>query len=163
MIIYEEVLREFNRRKVKYIIVGGIAMNLLGGYRNTLDMDVLVEMSDANLQKIVTILKELGYSVRQPVDPFLIADKNTRNDWVKNKNMKAFNFYKGKRSYEEVDIIIDSPVSYERASKNMVKVKVGRMTLPVVSVKDFIKMKKHAGREKDLLDIKEVKIARGRK
>ena len=53
MILYEEVLREFQRHKVKYVLVGGIAFNLLGGYRNTLDMDILVEMSDANIGKIV--------------------------------------------------------------------------------------------------------------
>ena len=43
MIIYEEILREFQKQKVKYVLVGGIAFNLLGGSRNTLDMDILVK------------------------------------------------------------------------------------------------------------------------
>src|SRR3989338_7724832 len=109
MIIYEEILREFQKQRVKYVLVGGIAFNLLGGYRVTLDMDILIEMSDKNIFKVVNILKKAGYHVRQPVDPILIADKKTREDWIKNKHMKAFNFYKDERSYQAVDILIDSP------------------------------------------------------
>lgn len=160
MIIYENIFKEFNKKKVKYVLVGGIALNLLGGFRNTLDMDILVEMSDNNLRKIVTILKKFGYNIKQPVDPMGIAEKKIREDWIRNKHMKAFNFYKDEKSYEEVDIIISSPVNYEMARKNQIKVKVGNLSLPVISVKDFIKMKKASGRDKDFLDIKEIKIAR---
>ena len=160
MIIYEEVLREFQKQKVRYIIVGGMAFNLLGGVRNTLDMDVLVEMSDNNLRKIVAILKKAGYHVKQPVDPIMIADKKIREDWIKNKNMKAFNFYKGERTYEEVDIVIDSVVDFKGAIKNALKIKIGSLTLTVISPKDFIKVKKAAGRDKDLKDIEELKLMR---
>ena len=157
MIIYEEILREFQKQKVKYVLVGGIAFNLLGGYRNTLDMDVLVEMSDRNLFKVVRILKKAGYHVRQPVDPIRIADKKTREDWIKNKHMKAFNFYMDERSFKAVDIIIDSPVSFKEAIQDAVKVKVGTLTLSVISAKKFVKMKNRAGREKDLRDIRDLK------
>lgn len=160
MIIYEEILREFQRQKVKYVLVGGIAFNLLGGYRNTLDMDILVEMSDNNLAKIVKILKKRGYYVKQPVNPILIADKKTREDWIKNKNMKAFNFYKGEKNYEEVDLIIDSPVNFTQAFKDSVKIKIGHLNLIVISPKNFIKMKKKSGRQIDLRDIEEIKVLR---
>jgi len=158
MIIYEEILREFQKQKVKYVLVGGIALNLLGGYRNTLDMDILVKMSENNLKKVIKILKNRGYRVKQPVDPMMLADKKIREDWIKKKHMKAFNFYKSEKSYEEVDIIIDSTVDFETAYKNSKKIKAGRLVLPVISPYDFIKMKKKAGRKKDLLDIKEIKM-----
>ncbi|MFA4843217.1 MAG: nucleotidyl transferase AbiEii/AbiGii toxin family protein [Candidatus Omnitrophota bacterium] len=153
MILYEEILQEFQEQGIKYVLVGGVAFNLLGGYRNTLDMDILVEMSDENLKKAVQVLKDAGYYVKQPVDPIKIADKKIREDWIKNKHMKAFNFYKGENSYEEVDIMIDSPVDFRQAIKDAVKVKVGRLMLPVISKNNFIKMKKAAGRDKDLKDI----------
>jgi len=163
MIIYENVLRAFQKQRVKYVIVGGIAFNLLGGSRNTLDMDILVQMTDANLLKVVRILKKAGYHVKQPVDPKMIADKKTREDWIKNKNMKAFNFYKGEKSYEEVDIVIDSPLDFKKAIKSAVKTKVRGINLTIISPKDFLKMKKAAGRDKDLRDIKELKKARSMK
>ena len=162
MIIYEGILREFQRQKVKYILVGGIAYNLLGGYRNTLDMDILVQMNDSNLRKVVTILKKAGYYVKQPVDPMGITDEKTRKEWIHNKNMKAFNFYKSETSYEEVDILIDSPVDYKEASKKAIKIKVEGVNLTVISPDDLIKMKKYSGREVDLKDIKTLKAIKKR-
>jgi len=145
------------------VLVGGVAFNLLGGYRNTLDLDILVEMSDNNLFKVVNILKDAGYHVKQPVDPIRIADKLTREDWIKNKHMKAFNFYKGERSYEEVDIVIDSSVGFDEAIKDALEIKVGTLSLKVISPRKFIKMKKASGRGKDLEDIKAIRQARGLK
>jgi hypothetical protein len=156
MIIYEEILEEFQKQKVKYILVGGIAVNLLGSLRSTADLDILVEMSNDNLSKIVKILKKKGYAVKQPVDPLKLSDKKTRDDWIEKKHMKAFNFYK-KDGMEEVDIIIDSPVSFLDARKNIVYIKVGNIELPVISIDNLIKMKKKVNRSVDKLDIKELK------
>ena len=156
MIIYEEIFREFQKQKVKYILVGGIAVNLLGALRSTADLDIVVEMSDDNLAKIVRILKKKGYRVKQPVDPMGIADKKTREDWINKKHMKAFNFYK-EDELKEVDIIIESPVSYEKARRGLIKIKSGNITLPVISIDNLIMMKKNTARAVDELDIKELK------
>ncbi len=156
MILYEEILREFQKEKIKYILVGGIALNLLGVERATHDMDILVEMTDDNLAKVVSILGNKGYKVKQPVDPMGIADKKIRADWIYNKNMKAFNFYK-EDEMKEVDIIIDSPVQYSEARKNAVRIKSWPLTLPVISIKKLIKMKKDTGRAVDQLDVESLK------
>lgn len=156
MVLYEEIFREFQKQKVKYIVVGGIAVNLLGSLRNTNDLDIIVKIEDKNIGKIVTILKERGYKVKQPVDPMGIADKATREEWIREKHLKAFNFYKDK-SLEEVDIIIDSPVSYEKAVKNREQIKAGNLTIQVVSIDDLITMKKKAARGIDIIDIIELK------
>ncbi|MBL7157718.1 MAG: hypothetical protein ISS92_06140 [Candidatus Omnitrophica bacterium] len=156
MIAYEEVLREFDRKKVKYILVGGIAFNLLGGFRGTSDMDLLVDMSDKNLEKIVKILKKQGYYVKQPVDPIKIANKKIRKNWIENKHMKAFNFYKD-NTLQEVDLIIESPVSFSRAKKTLVKIPYEDITLPVISIDNLIKMKKQTGRKIDDVDIKDLR------
>lgn len=155
MFFYEEVLREFQKQKVKYVLVGGIAINLLGSMRSTADLDILAEMSDDNLKKIVNILKGCGYRVKQPVDPMKFAEKNVREDWIKNKHMKAFNFYK-KDELKEVDIVIESPVSFEEAAKSCRRIKIDGVVLPVISITKLIKMKKDTGRTIDKLDIEEL-------
>jgi len=155
MIIYEEILRAFQKQKVKYVLVGGIAVNLLGAMRSTADMDILVEMSDVNLAKVVTILKKEGYHVKQPVDPIMIADRKTREDWIRNKHMKAFNFYK--EDLKEVDIIIKSPVSFEEARKDAICIKGDGIKLTVISIDHLIKMKKGTGRNVDELDIRSLR------
>ena len=157
-------MREFQKQKVKYVLTGGMAFNFLGGYRNTLDMDILVEMTDKNLIKLVNILKKAGYHVKQPVDPVLLADKKTRMDWIKNKHMKEFNFYKGNElNYEEIDILIDSSVDYKEAIKDALDVKASGLTLKVISAKKLIKMKKAAGRDRDLMDVRELELLRNSK
>ncbi|MDD5195302.1 MAG: hypothetical protein PHQ96_06505 [Candidatus Omnitrophica bacterium] len=160
MILYEEVFRQFQKKEVKYLLVGGMAFNLLGGNRNTLDMDILVEMSDGNLRKIVAILKKLGYHVKQPVNPMDVAVRKIREDWIRNKNMKAFNFYNDDSSYQEVDIIIDSPIQFNKAIKKALQFKIRDVNITVISPADFIKMKKCAGRDKDVQDIQDLQFIR---
>ena len=153
---YEEVLSEFQKQKVRYAIVGGLAVNLLGSFRSTADLDLVVEISNRNLAKIVTILTKQGYRVKQPVDPMGLADSKTRKDWIKNKHMKAFNFYK-EEEFKEVDIIIDSPVSFVQAIKTAERISCGRLILTVMSVDNIIKMKRKANRNIDKVDIEELK------
>jgi hypothetical protein len=114
-------------------------------------------MTDANLAKVVAVLKKKRYRVKQPVDPMGIADKKTRNDWIKNKHMKVFNFYKGEKTYEEVDILIDSPVDFKEAIRDARDVDVSGLKLKVISPARLIKMKRASGRDKDLLDIAQIK------
>jgi hypothetical protein len=150
---YEEVIRKFNNADVRYAIVGGVAVNLHGHIRMTVDLDILLELEDNNLAKAVTTLKESGFVCKVSVDPMGLADSNTRNDWIKNKNMKALNFYRGT---EEVDLVIDSPVKYEDAKKAIFTVK--DVNYPVVSKEDLIKMKEVTNRQHDKDDIRKLKI-----
>jgi predicted nucleotidyltransferase component of viral defense system len=157
MVIYEEIFRAFQQNKVDYVIVGGIALNLLGGSRYTSDLDIIVELSDKNLAKILKILKKMGFRAKLPVDPSRITKKEIREDWIKNKNLKALNFYKA-GSMAEVDIIIDAPLSYKHIKKHKVYVKMQKLPLPVVSLDDLIVMKKAAGRDQDIVDVSKLKI-----
>lgn len=163
MIFYEEILSAFQKQKVKYVLVGGLAVNLLGSMRSTADMDILVEMSDDNIKKVVGILQQQGYKVKQPINPISLANKKTREAWIKGKHMKALNFYKDDE-LKEVDIIIESPVSFKKARRNVIWLRVDKLRLPVISIDNLIRMKQKTGRSIDKLDIEELrKIKRLRK
>jgi tRNA nucleotidyltransferase/poly(A) polymerase len=56
VVFYEKVLRRLNRRGVKYVVAGGIAVNLHGVPRATADLDIVVEMSDTNIRKLVRVM-----------------------------------------------------------------------------------------------------------
>ncbi len=152
---YEEVIRNLNNAGVMYAIVGGVAVNLHGHIRMTADLDIILELEDKNIAKAVTTLKESGFSCKIPVDPMGLADSQTRNNWIQNKNMKALNFYRG---IEEVDLVIASPVNYEDAKKTIFVVR--DTEYPIVSKDDLIKMKEITGRDRDKDDIKKLKILR---
>jgi len=42
--IYEEILRALNARKVNYVVVGGVALVLHGVVRMTADLDLIVRL-----------------------------------------------------------------------------------------------------------------------
>ncbi|KPK99394.1 MAG: hypothetical protein AMJ91_07955 [candidate division Zixibacteria bacterium SM23_73_3] len=69
--------------------------------------------------------------------------------------MKAFNFFK-EDELKEVDIIIESPVSFEEAQKDFVQIKANDLTIPVISIDKLIKMKRKTARAIDKLDIEEL-------
>ena len=156
MFIYEEIFRDFKKKKVQYVVVGGMALNLHGSMRNTADLDILVEMSDANLKKVISILKRRGYHVRQPIDPIRIADGKTRRHWIRQKHLRALNFYLD-QDFKEVDLIIESPIHFKKAKAEMLRLRVGKLFIPVISIDHLILMKQKAGREVDRLDIADLK------
>ncbi|MDP2927248.1 MAG: hypothetical protein Q8N80_00365 [Candidatus Omnitrophota bacterium] len=156
MFIYEDILREFQKHKIQYIVIGGIAVNLHGALRSTADLDILLEMSEDNLKRFLVILKSNNYRSKQPIDLIQIADKKNREYLVGEKNLKAVNFYK-KGGLEEVDIIIDAPFTFDEAKKDIIWVRSGSTRMPLLSIDGLIKMKKKTGRTIDKLDIDALK------
>ena len=59
-------------------------------------------------------MRQWGFKPKVPVDIMDFSDKNKRYDWIKNKNMKAFNLVNPDWAISEIDIIIDTPVDYKK-------------------------------------------------
>ena len=58
---FKELLGLFNNHKVEYIIVGGYALAFHGAPRFTGDIDIFVNHSLENSQKILSALDEFGF------------------------------------------------------------------------------------------------------
>ena len=56
--IYERIFEALNRKEVRYLVVGGVAMVLYGYGRLTVDLDLLVDLDSDNLDKLVKALNE---------------------------------------------------------------------------------------------------------
>jgi hypothetical protein len=154
---YLGIFKELNKKRIKYIVCGGLAVNLLGIPRMTYDVDLLVDMEDRNLEKLLNLLKKWGFSPRMPVDMMDFADKKIRQSWIKKKRMKAFNVYNTKWAISEIDILIDAPLDYKKASKRASHKKINNIKVPLVAVRDLIKMKEETGRRQDKADIRYLK------
>ena len=152
--LYERVLKELGRHKIKYLVVGGLAVNLYGYDRITGDLDIILLMTDANVKRFVEVAEQFRLRPRVPVSLKDFAVPHLRENWVKEKNMKAFTLYNPQNDAEHVDIIIDHPIDFQKAYKKREQIKSGGMNIDLISLMDLIKMKKAAGREKDKIDIK---------
>jgi predicted nucleotidyltransferase len=58
---YEEFLSLLNKHNVKYCIIGAFAVAFYAKPRYTKDIDILVESSKENAQRILKVLEEFGF------------------------------------------------------------------------------------------------------
>ena len=154
MLDYLAIFKKLNEKRVKYIVVGGIAVNLYGIPRMTYDIDLILDIEDKNLERFLRLLKEWGFQPKVPVDIMDFAKKDKREDWIRNKNMKAFNLVNPEWAMSEIDIIINTPVDYKKASKNINHINLQDVSIPTISIDDLIKMKQKTGRQQDKADIR---------
>jgi hypothetical protein len=151
---YFEILKELFNRKIDYLIVGGLAVNLYGVPRVTQDIDIIISFDKENILELNGVVKNLGYIPRLPgVDPEGLSDPAVRGDWIKNKNLKAFSFYHPKDVYKIIDVVLVHPLDFAKAFQNKTIKEVQGITINLVSVDDLIKMKSVSGRQQDLSDI----------
>ena len=145
-----ELVKALKKEKINYMIVGGYAVNFHGYSRNTVDIDLIIKFTLANLKKIEKLLQQMGMVSRLPIDAASVY--NFRDEYIKNRNLIAWNFYNENDPTDQIDILINHDVSDFKSEK----FRVGQLELKVISKEDLIRMKKKAGRDKDLLDIKEL-------
>lgn len=155
--LFEEIFRELNKRKIDYVVVGGVAVVMHGVVRLTADLDLMVHLEEKNLAKFVEVMNELGYRPKVPVKAESFIDPENRRAWYEEKNMRVFSFYHPKKGIMLIDIFVNEPVPYDKIRKNSVKLKMGNLVIPTVSVKDLIELKEISGRPQDLADIEALK------
>jgi len=157
---YFEILKGLDKKGIKYLIVGGLSVNLYGVPRVTQDIDIIIAINRENILKITSLLKNLEYIPRLPVNPEDLADPDKVKDWIENKNLKAFSFYHKKDTYKVVDIVLVHPLDFEKAFENKTVKKVEETKIYLVSIEDLIIMKEFSGRPQDFSDIEMLKKAR---
>ncbi len=153
MNLFEKVFRALNKARVKYLVVGGVAVNLHGYLRFTGDLDLLLMLEEKNLEKMSKVMQDLGYSERLPVSIMELKDEKQVRVWIKEKNMNAFSFTPPYDNPLQIDIVMEESLKYDEMSLKKVKKQISGVTIPVVSIEDLIKMKKKVKRRQDMFDI----------
>ena len=151
--LYKQILKKLEDENFEYLVVGGLAVNLHGYTRATADLDIVILLSEDNIEKFVKIIKTLNYKPRVPVElEDFISEKN-RKKWIEEKNMKVFSVYNPENEYEHIDILIEYSLNFEQVYKNKVIYVIEEVQVPVISIPDLIKLKEEAGRIIDRNDI----------
>lgn len=57
----QDVFKFFQQHKVKYMVIGGVASVLYGVPRATFDLDILIEATTENAQRLLAALVEAGF------------------------------------------------------------------------------------------------------
>lgn len=152
--LYQKIIEKMNDEGVEYLVAGGIAVNLYGFIRATMDLDVLLLLDDVNTGKFIKIAKELGYQPGVPVAIDDLSDPMKRMEWISKKNMKVFSVYNPENSMEHVDILLEDNIGFRQAYARREIIKTGNLTISLVNIDDLIRLKEIAGRERDKNDVR---------
>ena len=153
---YEEIFRELNKKGVRYLVVGGMAVVLHGIVRLTADLDLMVDLKKENLLKLISAMEGLGYKPRLPVKAQDFAEAEKRKEWIEEKNMEVFSFFDPKMPLHLVDILVRCPIDFDGAYNRRKTVEAGGIRIPVVSLGDLKELKGISGREQDLADLESI-------
>lgn len=93
MNLFREFFSAMNAEKVRYMVVGGVAVNLYGIERATGDIDIVVDFEKENVNKFIGAVKEMGLVPKVPVELDNLADEGKRRSWREEKGMMVFSLY----------------------------------------------------------------------
>ena len=153
--MYEEVLIRLSGTQVRYLVVGAVALGLRGYPRATVDLDILPELTDENLDRLITVLRDLGYKPVMPVEWADLKDPEKRRTWHDEKHMIAFSAIHHERPENVVDIILFYPegFDFEACYRRKETVRIRAVDVHLACLEDLLELKKDTGREKDRADI----------
>ena len=125
--------------KIRYLVVGGIAVGLHGEPRYTKDLDLLITVRPPDQQRLYDCLTEFGAPTH-----ILAPDELLQDDFV---------FHFGAPPWR-IDILTTIPgVDFEAAYAARVPLNLGEYTASCISKSDLIKSKRASGRPQDLIDL----------
>lgn len=150
---YERVFKELQKKGIKYLVIGGIAVNIHGYSRATGDLDIMISFDKENLDGFIALLRELGFKPRIPVRLEELGDPEKVDKWKKEKHMKIFSVYNPANELENIDIMIENYIDFNAAYEKRERVTASNIEIPVISINDLIELKKIAGRKRDEIDI----------
>ncbi|OHB64387.1 MAG: hypothetical protein A2Y76_02115 [Planctomycetes bacterium RBG_13_60_9] len=135
----QDVFRSFQRHDVKYVVIGGIASVLHGVPRATFDLDILIEASPENAERLLAALTDAGFGSATMTDAQeVVAHEITVfNDRVR------------------IDVQTHTPgLDFQDAWRRRKTITYQGQDFFIVSREDLIASKRAAGREIDLNDIR---------
>lgn len=134
----EKLLKLLKENKVRFVIIGATAFPVYGYSRTTLDIDIFIEPNSLNAKKTRRALAKFGYDISDISIEDLLTKKVLIRQYLIETDIHPF--VKG--------------VTFDKIWDHKVKAKLGDTFVWFASLDDLIKMKKAAGRAKDIEDLK---------
>ena len=142
---FKELLKIFEKHKIRYLIVGGYAVMKYSEPRFTKGLDVFIATDQENAKSVYLALKEFGAPL----------ENLTPDDFAH----KGY-FYQMGRSPLRVDIMMSIPgIEFDVAWKNRQVVELDNLKVFFISRSDLIQAKEASGRPQDKIDIEKLKEA----
>ena len=139
---FKEFLRYLKDHEVRFLLIGGYAVNAHGYVRNTVDIDVWVASDSENRRRVVNAVREFGFASTG----YDVLDAERAMLRMGTPPLRI-----------EVMRAIDG-VEFEDCWSRRVQLVLGDLEIPMISLADLRVNKRAAGRPKDLADLSELEV-----
>jgi hypothetical protein len=145
-----EILRALERHGVRYVLIGAAAARIAGAPVVTEDIDVTPATDQANLERLAVALRDLDARLRTPreqegvpfpVDAHMLSSAEIWTLTTSAGDLDICFTPSGTRGYDD----LRREASRERVGNDL--------TVAVASLRDVIRSKEAAGRDKDLAQL----------
>ena len=150
---YPRLFKTLNQYKVKYLICGGMAVNIYGIPRMTADIDILLDFEEDNLSNFENAIKHLLYQNSIPISIKNFINKEERQKAIKEKNLIAYSYYNSNSGFVTLDVLLDTPIEFNELWKNRSERNLGDLSVYIISIEDLISLKTYANRIQDQTDV----------
>jgi len=135
---FKEFIELLNENNVRYLVVGGYAVAFHGHPRYTKDLDIWVELSPDNANKIIDALKKFGFgSLGLKPNDFLESDQIIQLGYPPNR----------------IDILTTlEGLNFEDCYKARVEIEIQGLRIDFIDIENLRKNKRATGRSQDLAD-----------
>ena len=142
------VIEAFDDLGLEPVLVGGMALVVLGSRRVTRDFDLVVSSSDATLEPLLDVLYDRGFELASRVDAIGEVTATIDNRRVAAARLRldapsSVHFLKPKTGLR-IDLLFDFPLPATELARNAATVKVRSVGLPIASEADLLRLKKIA-------------------
>lgn len=150
---YLDLFDALARHGVRHVLVGGLAINLHGVERATMDVDLALAITADNLSRSVDAFEDLGLVPVAPVASAEARDPAAFARWRADKRMIAFGWRPTRAPGPLVDCLTSLPMPFDDLWSRATVKRLGTIDVRVAAIGDLIAMKRVAGREIDRSDI----------
>lgn len=160
--LYLDLFQALHDYQVKYLLVGGLAMNLHGVPRMTMDVDLILLMDESNLDRFIACAEAMHLSPVVPVPLQSLKDSAQRESWYSQRHMVAFGLQNNQaRIPVMVDVLISPSIDVDQAFSRAITRDLNGLPVKLASVDDMIALKQGTGRRQDQSDIEHLERLRG--
>jgi len=139
---FSDLLSEFTAAGVRYLVVGAYVLSYYGRPRTTGDLDLWVDSTDANAQRVFRALRDFG----APLEGISPADFSAPGT-----------VFQIGVAPSRIDVLTSlTGLTFRTAWKNRLRARYGKIPISFLSERDFIRNKRAVGRTRDLADAEEV-------
>lgn len=150
---YIKLFQKLQEKEVKYLICGGLAVNIYGIPRMTADIDLLLDFNERNIHSFEDVIESFNYRPILPINLNSIISSEERNRLKEEKNLIAFSYYNSFQNQMSVDVLLHCPLSFEEMWEQKEVRLVDEVSINLTSVDHLIEMKKFSDRTQDRQDI----------